>query len=143
MYAQLTPGRKTLPEDRDRYGYENYNTPLTTAEERDFQDWLAALSMQSGADRGLDQIDYDMRAAYLGRSSQDGRGHMGDVGKKPNHPTFSIESKYSTPQQKGGRWEEGGFRPSVQHWGNVGGFLSDYMRRVEPGMSVLYPFLKK
>lgn len=138
MYSLLMNPRTIDP--RERYFYQNYNTPLTGKEERDFQDWVTLMSMQSGADRGLDQLDYDMRAAYLDAAQKDGRGHMSDIGKKPNHPTFSVESKYSSAAHPGGTWENSGFRPSVSHWGNVGGFLVDYMRQVEPGYSVLYPF---
>lgn len=34
----------------------------------------------------------------------DPNAHFTDKYKKPNHPTFSIESKYSTPENPGGHW---------------------------------------
>ena len=52
--------------------------------------------------------DYDYRAAYmnnrnLGMDATDGMFHLNDVGKLPNHETFSNESLYAKayPQQAG------------------------------------------
>jgi hypothetical protein len=48
--------------------------------------------------------DYDLQAAYEAGLTPD-KGHFSDIFKKPNHPTFSIESTYWKPGMAAGRWE--------------------------------------
>ena len=73
----------------------DYDTKLTPEQERGFQAWRAKL------DRGLQYDgDYDLRGAYLDNvqsaiSDSDGKPHMSDKFKKPNHKTFSVHSKYA------------------------------------------------
>lgn len=63
--------------------------------------------------------DYDFVAAFLADKARpvkmdDGYWHMGDVGKMPNHPTFSIESYYAKDPRwapYAGRWEGERFIP--------------------------------
>ena len=43
-----------------------------------------------------------------GDMSEDARGHLGDKYNKPNHPTFSDESIYSTEEHRGGTWTDNG-----------------------------------
>jgi len=80
--------------------------------------------------------DYDYR--YIGKL--DNRGHGGDGGKLPWHPTFSKGSVYSEGNVIGGDWVDGGFVPSL--WmlqsGNTKG-LADYMKEVEPGLRLFIP----
>jgi hypothetical protein len=86
---------------------DDYNTPLSAAEEKRFQNWKKKTSPDdSGA-------DYDLRGAYKDRMKRDSVGHMGDKYKKPNHPTFSDESKYATgaERDRAGHWVEGEFIP--------------------------------
>lgn len=45
----------------------------------------------------------------------DSEAHFTDRYKLPNHPTFSNESKYSTPETPGGTWEEYGGRGVFRH----------------------------
>jgi len=84
---------------------DDYNTNLGP-KEADFQKWKAKNSPNdSGA-------DYDLRGAYQEGMERTGRdAHMGDKYKKPNHPTFSDQSKYATGDQRdrAGHWvgEEG------------------------------------
>lgn len=47
--------------------------------------------------------DYDYS---VGGARDPVTGHWSDKGKRPNHPTFSEESIYSTPQTPGGRWAD-------------------------------------
>jgi hypothetical protein len=77
----------------------SYNTPLSRAQEMAFQKWRASLprNLQS-------TYDYDLRAAWKANAQQAANGHLSDVGKKPNHFTFSTDSIYSTPTQQGGNW---------------------------------------
>jgi hypothetical protein len=84
-----------------------FNTKLSPADE-------AAFRLQP-IGRQMDTWDYDPRAAFEGGgfAAYAENGHGGDYGKKPNHPTFSEESKYSTEGFPGGRWAESSFIPSV------------------------------
>ena len=58
-----------------------------------------------------EQQNYDYDMARWADEVQDKnelfnhQGHYTDKYKKPNHPSFSNESIYSTPQTPGGRWE--------------------------------------
>lgn len=79
----------------------SFNTRLTPAQETAFQQWAS----RSG--RANDTYDYDLRGAWLKAAKQAGNGHLPDTWKKPNHPTFSAESMYSTPDNQGGQWVEG------------------------------------
>ena len=82
--------------------------------------------------------DYDYGlAANLTRGKN---GHIGDVGKLPNHPTFSVESAYSTPTAPGGVWKDGSFYASPQNLMYTSkGRLQDYFNRVEPGVKLILP----
>lgn len=107
-----------------------YNTYLTPEQEAQFQAQMA--------DRLGDLYDYDLRGAWLANAGQADNGHYPDTYKKPNHPTFSQESQYSTPQMQGGTWSNVNgtdyFNPSMQNIINTGGArgLQEYFRRAEP-----------
>jgi hypothetical protein len=77
-----------------------YETALTAAEERKFQEWK---SQNAPKDSGA---DYDLRGAYKGGAQPAENGHWPDTWKKPNHPTFSNESMYATGADaaKAGSW---------------------------------------
>lgn len=80
------------------------NTPLNAAQYAQYmQDW--------GKKAPLDEQDYDLRGAWLG-GFKPNTGHGTDQFKKPNHPTFSQESQYSTPLQPGGTWTDNTYVPS-------------------------------
>lgn len=90
--------------------------------------------------------DYDMRGAWkAGLLKSEYGGHLPDTFKKPNHPTFSSESIYSSDATPGGDWvqSEGGkwsFRPSETNLQNLGvGGLQDYFKRVEPDAELILP----
>jgi len=97
--------------------------------------------------------DYDLQGAYLDAAKANGRLHMTDKFKKPNHMTFSDGSQYSTPQTQGGRWVGTGQpNPSnpaedqflfwaspynlTQHPMSV---MEEYFRANEKGNPVIYP----
>lgn len=118
---------------------DRYNTKLTAAEEAAFQAWAKA----EGRER--DVYDYDLRGAWReltsGTMSEDDRGHLGDKYKKPNHPTFSTQSKYSTPETPGGVWStQNGvvtYTPSDFVLNNIGvENLKRYFSRVEKGVNL-------
>lgn len=90
----------------DPYDFsDRYNTKLSYEEEAQFQKW----AKMEGRDK--DVYDYDIRGAWkelkTGKMSEDERGHLGDKYKKPNHPTFSDQSKYNgIDGYVGGTWSE-------------------------------------
>jgi hypothetical protein len=50
--------------------------------------------------------DYDLRAAHKAGIVPDAQGHMPDTFKKPNHPTFSVESQFvMDAPTKAGYWK--------------------------------------
>ena len=125
-----------------------YNTQLDPQKEQDFQSWSADRSNALGRDVMRDQSDYDLRGDFIGGSGLDGRGHGSDVGKKPNHPTFSESSKYSTAGQEGGRWSEGDngqqyFTPSphMMQDGERMNNLQSYLLDREKGVNLLSPYI--
>jgi hypothetical protein len=79
---------------------KNYNTILSQSEESGFQNWK---SKNAPNDSGQ---DYDLRGAYKAGMQRDSdSGHMSDRFKKPNHPTFSVESVYAKEApEKAGHW---------------------------------------
>lgn len=91
-----------------------------------YYDWMSAVS----SNLGISPIDgtYDYRAYYnsvtpyersLMRYAPQGT-HFTDVGKRPNHPTFSNESKYSNSKTTGGNWDGNIFVPNIWQFGNNG-----------------------
>jgi hypothetical protein len=76
----------------------------------------------------------------------DADGHLTDLGKLPNHPTFSEGSVYSTPAQRGGRWMEDGrgndlFSPAptnLRHR-SLPEMRQYFRERERPGARVLTP----
>ena len=80
---------------------DSYNTALPPDQEQRFQQWRAALPPNLQSTR-----DYDLRAAFMANAQEAGNGHLTDLGKKPNHMTFSDGSIYSTPQTPGGTWAQ-------------------------------------
>lgn len=77
-----------------------YDTQLTGNEEADFYKWKQQYAPN---DSGL---DYDLRGAFkAGIKPNPKTGHWPDTYKKPNHPTFSVESKYAKDApDKAGKW---------------------------------------
>ena len=98
-----------------------YDTKLTPLQEAKYK--LAA----SKAGRTNDTANYDLRGAWLkAPKSIGGKGHLTDEFKKPNHPTFSTDSKYSKPSNMGGSWVAGknnsySFTPSKRQISRAGG----------------------
>lgn len=118
---------------------EDFNTQLSPEDETKFQAWAKA----NGRDR--DTFDYDLRGAWKDNAQEAGNGHLPDTWKKPNHPTFSQESQYSSPDRRGGRWVEGKggkwqFEASDWNVRNLGAEgLSGYFREREPDASLHLP----
>ena len=126
----------TLMTEDDRDFSNQYNTELTPEEEKAFKKW----AKKNGREK--DVYDYDLRGAWKemmsGQMSESDNGHLGDRYKKPNHPTFSDESKYSTDENRGGHWDKDSsgrtrFTPSDANLKNMSeGELRRYFKEVEP-----------
>lgn len=82
-----------------------FETKLTPEQELKFQEWKAIYAPR---DTGA---DYDLRGAFLagvkpaGPEAGKDQGHFPDTFKKPNHPTFSVESQYAkAAPERAGMW---------------------------------------
>ena len=87
----------------------NFNTPLPAARQIEYSNWKTA---NAPNDSGY---DYDLVGAFLAGVTRDpATGHMPDRFKKPNHPTFSIESQYATGKWKqyAGTWSGETYNPA-------------------------------
>lgn len=124
---------------------KKYNTPLSKAEEKAFQEWAVSESKKQGRNVLMDLQDYDLRGFWKNSQGYDDRGHGTDEFKKPNHPTFSTESKYNgVDGNKGGEWVETpqGFKfkaseTQLKFYSPTE--LEDYFNRVEPGVKLEMP----
>jgi hypothetical protein len=136
-------------QNRDEYFRQRYNTELTPEQESEYQKWVAAESKTRGRDVSKDEIDYDLRGDWAKGAARDERGHGGDEFKKPNHPTFSDQSKYHNSTDDdgntnvGGRWitdKKGNavaFEQSntnATHWPEWA--IKDYLQKAEPGVKL-------
>lgn len=125
---------------------KDYNTPLSPQEETEFQSWLMMNNKQN------DLQNYDLRGAWKHDAKGSARGHLPDTWKKPNHPTFSQDSIYSSPLVTGGDWRQTGPN-SKQNPDGTWDFvaspdnfktqtpeqLQQYMKDVEPGQQLIMP----
>ena len=81
-----------------------YQTMLNTRDEVSYQ--IAKANSPFAKDSG---VDYDYRGFYKkygNLTPQATNGHLTDEFKLPNHPTFSIESKYYNGQQYAVDWRK-------------------------------------
>lgn len=97
--------------DQFEGGLDQYDTKLSPQEEAQFQAWKNQYAPQdSGA-------DYDLRGAFKAGLTPDPKtNHWPDTFKKPNHETFSNESKYAqipyAAASKAGSWNGEQFTPA-------------------------------
>lgn len=101
---QLEPQRGAAPVASPASPFE---TRLAPQEESAFARWKAQYAPDdSGA-------DYDLRGAFkAGLTPDPETGHWPDTYKKPNHPTFSVESIYAKERPDlAGHWEGEQFAP--------------------------------
>lgn len=137
----------------DKFYTDNYNTDLSPKAEEKFQIWLKGQSKDKGKDMSKDLIDYDLRGFWkAGAHADDTSGHGPDTYKKPNHPTFSDESKYSGMMAPhggnymGGKWGKDDknndtFTPSEHMWKYTHDVdkLKKYMAEREPNTILILP----
>lgn len=119
---------------------DRYNTTLSPEEEKRFQAWAKANH------RERDTYDYDLRGAWKASAQEAENGHLPDTFKKPNHPTFSIESQYNGKDGNlGGRWVEVGkdkwaYEPSETNLRNMtADEMAAYFQQVEPDVQLRLP----
>lgn len=95
--------------------HPTYETELTKPEEQRFQEWKAVTAPNdSGA-------DYDLRGAFKAGLAPGTDGHWPDTFKKPNHPTFSVESIYAADRPDlAGKWEGDSFVPAADPYAGLG-----------------------
>jgi hypothetical protein len=76
-----------------------FNTILSPQEESQFQQWKAQYAPRDSGE------DYDLRGAFkAGLTPDPTSGHWPDTFKKPNHETFSTESRYAA-YGRPGTWQ--------------------------------------
>jgi hypothetical protein len=99
---------QTLAEEAAKktdFDEKTFDTKMSPKNEEAFQAWKKKYAPRdSGA-------DYDLRGAFKAGLKPDANGHWPDTFKKPNHPTFSDESRYAK-FGKPGHWEGDKFIPN-------------------------------
>lgn len=111
------PTKEQIKNDPELRNWDKYNTKLTSKEKAEFEDWKIENNINEW-DRGAYDIQgywKDFVASGKG-DAVDSDGHRPDTYKKPNHFTFSNQSKYHGKDGNyGGNWtEKAGFQPSKQ-----------------------------
>ena len=150
LYQNLN-GAKLYTKSKDEFYNQffqsqkpSYQTQLSADEEQKYQQWKQKLPGDLKNDN-----DYDLRGQYKAdpNVAPSERMHFTDEFKKPNHITFSDQSKYNDPANGvvGGHWEgddnSGTFYASGQNVKNAGGLdkLQQYFKQYEPGYRVVAP----
>lgn len=90
-------------------GNISYNSKLVSKDIA-FQNWYSKNTLEGK--KGIpynDKLDYDYYSFYKNNGNGDIKNHFPDTYKRPNHETFSNESIYSIPENKGGHWDEKDF----------------------------------
>lgn len=93
-----------------------------------------------------DSKDYDMRGWLQANPNADPNAsgvHYPDTFKKPNHPTFSDQSMYHSPDTQGGKWttdDQGKdvFTPGPQNLKNGISVTQDYLKQNDPNVTLNY-----
>lgn len=104
----------TVEEYKKAINPDEYNTKLSTEEEKQFEKWFVD-AKRNGTVHPMDNgTDYDFRGYWkneVQNNTSDAKGsannHFTDKYKKPNHETFSNESMYATGKNAkyAGYWE--------------------------------------
>jgi len=125
---------------------DRYNTELNSGEQAKFNNWVMRERSMTGKDPLVDKYDYDIQGWWKENQGKDlSGGHLTDEFKKPNHPTFSDESKYNgVDGYKGGTWGgkdgEWTFTPGPTNLQlHPPEELQDYFSKVEPDTKLLMP----
>lgn len=113
------PGLRTRRDYERQLFRSGINSSSTGDEEKNFRDWYDTYARAHNLDLNPDAKEhyYDYRAYYKNRTKEQANeewkldSHLPDTYKLPGHPTFSIESIYSTRKTPGGRWKKVGLGP--------------------------------
>jgi len=140
MYAerggQLPKAQEGASVDPEMMFRNKYNTELTPEEKNKFDQWVVKESEAQGRDILMDLGAYDVQGFWKSGDykRRDGDGHGTDTWKKPNHPTFSNQSKYhGVDGWYGGNWtKDGGYQPSKQTLETYGPEYYEWMFGLEP-----------
>lgn len=115
------------------FSADAFSTKLTPEEEQAFAKWKQE---NAPNDSGY---DYDLRGEFKSGAKKDPTKHGPDTFKKPNHPTFSTDSRYSNAETPGGVWgkdAQGRDTYTPSEWMKSDKVrmaeLQDYFKRVEP-----------
>lgn len=116
-----------------------YNTNLTQGQKKKFDKWIAEESARQGRDVLMDIGAYDVQGFWKSGDykKMDSDNHGFDTWKKPNHPTFSNQSRYhGADGWYGGNWtDNAGYQPSKQTLETYGPEYYNWMFKSEPGRS--------
>jgi len=111
-----------------------------------FEDWYSTVPKEKN-----DTSSYSLKEAYDNlpyetmKKFAESSAHLPDTYKKPSHPTFSDESKYSNDKIKGGHWsyEDGVevFTPSPYNIQQIGGVdkYKKWIQDNEPNVKLNIP----
>ena len=113
------PGLRTRRDYERQLFKSGINAPSTGDEEKAFRDWYNTYARAHNLDLNPDAKEhyYDYRAYYKNRTKEQVNeewkldNHLPDTYKLPGHPTFSVESIYSTRKTPGGTWKKVGLGP--------------------------------
>lgn len=138
-------GLAQSPKAIEPQDYTNkYNTQLSPQDEVAYQKWATQNN------KTKDSFDYDLRGAWKEGVAGTGEVHSPDTYKKPNHPTFSNQSKYNGAEGKtGGEWVDLGnnkfkFNASQSNVDNLGERgLQEYFNQREKGNTLVLPNKRK
>jgi len=137
--GNIDPTKDQIANDPELEGWNKYNTELTSTEEKEYKKWAKEANINSWDRGAYDSQGYwkDFIASGKGDIA-DSDGHRPDTYKKPNHPTFSNESKYhGVDGNYGGVWtEDAGYQPSKQTLERYG---EDYYTRPKTGQFTREP----
>ena len=91
-----------------------YETKLSKEDKKEFDEWFAEAKANGVIHPDDNGEDYDFKGFWkdMIKNSKDGEAynaeaHFPDTYKKPNHETFSVESKYAVGNMKkyAGSWD--------------------------------------
>lgn len=113
------PGLRTRRDYERQLFRSGINASSTGDEEKAFRDWYNTYARAHNLDLNPDAKEhyYDYRAYYKNRTKEQANeewkldNHLPDTYKLPGHPTFSVESIYSTRKTPGGTWKKVGLGP--------------------------------
>ena len=118
-----------------------YDTPIPNEQLYAYSQWQKEQDQNAQRPVGLDQWDYDIQGMFMDGGTFN-QGHGLDTYKKPNHPTFSDESKYNgISGLSGGHWNDNGsFTPGETNLQNHTPMqLYSYFQKHEPDVMLSSP----